>query len=128
MANRGYIRDLLGVRTSPWSHTSASDAPEAIQELDESTQRFLMIAAVVGDTKGQDPEWPEVSAIAEAIHSFTGHASDITSDKVMIEFTDEVVNELQRNVEAVTATPETAPGPAGGARRPTRQAPGGSHT
>ena len=65
MANRGYIRDLLGVRTSPWSPTSASDVPESIKELDESTQRFVMIAAVLGDIKGQDAEWGEASAIAK---------------------------------------------------------------
>ena len=127
MAARGYIRDLLGKRTDAWEPKDAEDVPGKVLELDESTQRFLLIASAIGDTRGVDPEWAEVSAVAEAIHLYPHSINTLTTENVTSLHADATVDELQRFIQAASATTTSAkdPAPASGARRPTRQGAGG---
>ena len=77
MAQRGYFRDILGVRTEPWTTKDATNLPAQIKDLDETAQRFVVISSVVGDKKGMDPEWPKFAAVAEAIHEYPGSFGQI---------------------------------------------------
>ena len=127
MGARGYIRDLLGKRTDPWEPRGADDVPTKVLEIDESTQRFLLISAAIGDTRGVDPEWPEVSAGAEAIHLYPHSINTLTTDNVTSLHADAAVDELQRFIKAAASTTTSSkdPAPVSGARRPTRQGAGG---
>ena len=63
-------------------------------------------------------------AIAEAVRTYSGSINTITTDNLTSQFTEAAVDELERSVTALQAAPK-APGPASGARRPTRQGAGG---